>query len=358
MKIGLDLRTINTNTYYFKFIYEFLSNLKDESKENKFIIYTSSLNFYNFIELSNFLDIKKVNTIAGSFSDQFAGNKYFNEENLDALIFFSYKRPYFYKKRNLIFLENLKELLYPNYKSSFKKYFDLIIMKLSFGKTDKILGFSNEIISGLNEKLNIEENKIALINPFFIKSRKNEDFIDIRMKYNITNDYIIYPGTYASNKNINRLFEAFSRIIKDDNKNIDLVFTDKNIGNIIEVRELILRNGLQNKVKFLPDIKEEDLYFYYFESIGVIYPSLYESFPFELSDAINFEKPIIASKIDNIKSVFGDLIEYFLPMSIGEIKNNILNLKNKDSKNNYNEIIKKYNPTNFINNLIKEITNF
>jgi glycosyltransferase involved in cell wall biosynthesis len=267
MKIGLDLRTINTSSTYFKFIYDFIKELKTEDIENTYILYTSPLNYYNFIELTNLFEVKKVDINAGTLMDQTAGLKFFNDENLNNLVFFSYLRPYFYKKRNAVVIEDLKDLLYPKESSSIKRIKYNLSLKLSVINTTKIIGFSKDTKIGLNEKLNIKDEKISIINPFFIKNRKNDDFIDIRMKYNIVNDYIIYPGIFNNqNKNITRLIEAIARLNNDDNINIDLVFTDKSIANIVELREIILRNKIENKVKFLSDIKEEDLYFYYFES--------------------------------------------------------------------------------------------
>lgn len=356
MKIGLDLRTINTSSTYFKFIYDFIKELKTEDTENTYILYTSPLNYYNFIELTNLFEVKKLDITAGSLMDQTAWLKYFNDENLGNLVFFSYLRPYFYKKRNTVVIEDLKDLLYPKESSSIKRIKYNLSLKLSVLNTTKIIGFSKDTKIGLNEKLNIKDEKISIINPFFIKNRKNEDFIDIRMKYNIVNDYVIYPGIFNNqNKNITRLIEAIARLNNDENINIDLVFTDKSIANIVELREIILRNKIENKVKFLSDIKEEDLYFYYFESAWIVYPSLYESFPFELSDAIYFKKNIITSNIENIKTVFWDSISYFHPMSINEIKIEITKLKDNKKTPDYSGILEKYDSKKFIENFISNI---
>lgn len=356
MKIWLDLRTINTSSTYFKFIYDFIKELKIEDTENTYILYTSPLNYYNFIELTNIYEVKKLDTNAGTLMDQVAGLKFFNDENLDNIVFFSYLRPYFYKKRNTVIIEDLKDLLYPKDTSTLNKLKYNLSLKLSVINTTKIIGFSKDTKIWLNEKLNIREDKIEIINPFFIKNRKNEDFLDIRMKYNIVNDYIIYPGIFNNqNKNITRLIETFARLNNTDNINIDLVFTDKSIANVVELREIILRNKIENKVKFLSDIKDEDLYFYYFESAGIIYPSLYESFPFELSDAIYFNKNIIASNIENLKNIFWESISYFHPMSINEIKMEIIKLKNNKKTPDYLEVLAKYDMKNFVKDFVKNV---
>lgn len=356
MRIWFDLRTINTNSYFAKFIYAFLEELKEFDKENIYTIYTSPINYYNFIELSGKYDIKSIKIEAWSLEDQFAGLKFFNEENLNCLVFFSHLRPYFYKKRNFVIVETIKDLLYPKHKSSFRKYSELFIHKLSYKKAWEIIWFSKDVITWLNEKLNIKESKISVIHPFFINSRKNENFVDIRMKYNIVNDYIIYPWKNWQNKNLSRLIEAISRINNEDKINIDLVFLDKEIWDSLEIREIVLRNNIQNKVKFLSDLKEEDLYFYYFESIWVVYPSIYESFPIELSDSINFWIKIIASRIENIKNIFWNTIDYFAPMSVWELKSSILKLKEeKNNKCDYSEIKNNYKNKDFIKHFLERI---
>ena len=64
---------------------------------------------------------------------------------------------------------------------------------------------------------------------------------------------------------------------------------------------MIIAAKLQEKVEFIANVPAQEEAFYYRQSKGVVFPSIYESFPFDLKKAIRYSAPILASDIGPIK---------------------------------------------------------
>jgi hypothetical protein len=131
-----------------------------------------------------------------------------------------------------------------------------------------------------------------------------------------------------------------------------LIFIWNKISSDIETRELVMRFWLRDKVIFAWTPWNDEIRFYYEQSLWVIFPLLYSSFPFYLNDAVNFKTNILASNIDEIKNIFWNKAKYFSPISTMEIAQSIEDLMKIWKKDiNYDSIIKKYSIENFISNL-------
>ncbi len=269
----------------------------------------------------------------------------------DILISFEQTFPILYNSRVIQIIPSLENILYPDLSNTkfFRKYSTLFTIKNSLKKSYKIICFNKKTKEDINEKLNISEDKIEVISPFFPASPKESAKIDIKAKHSITWDYIIYDSETWNNKNLKRFLESISEINKD--KELNIIFIWNKIASDIEVRELVIRLWLTEKIVFAWIPADNELWLYYKQSIWVIYPTIYDSFPFSLANAINYETPIIASDLDEIRNIFWDSISYFSPISVISIKNEIINLTKKKKTPNYKDILEKYSKENFALNL-------
>jgi len=140
------------------------------------------------------------------------------------MIFFSENIPNNYKGKYVFFLPSLEDMFYNYDKKFLKKYLYQNMLKNSLNFAEKIFVFDKDTQQELNERFDISEEKIEIITPFFSFEEKKEDVLrlDIKSKYGIKTDYLIYDGGAGSYKNIERTFEVFSLLI-NEGKNISLV---------------------------------------------------------------------------------------------------------------------------------------
>lgn len=346
MKIWIDLRFL-WNNIYSKFILELVKNIIETKIDDNFIIYTNSE--INELKKQNSI-IKKVNIKNWSFNEQTKFNKILNYDNLGLVIFFNHFKPIFYKKNYILFIWDLKDLYYSNFSSNFEKYKYLYLNQKNIKNALKIICLDKITKNELIERFDIKENKIFIIDWFFPKKEKS-DFIffedeekninidiSITTKYNIKNNFFIFSAWNSIEKNYEKLIKVWKRL-KENNIEFDLVFLWTNIWANINLRNLILENNLQNNIHFLTLNSQKEKEMIYKESIWVIFPSLYEPFPFKLSEPIYFNAPILASNLKKIENIFWEEITYFSPISINSIFDEVVNfIKNPIKNPDYSHI--------------------
>jgi len=170
MNIWLDLRTKFTKNNYL--LWEIINLFIDkiaEKKENNYNIYIEkNLNIKKDYENVN---IKYLDYGPYSIQNQINFRNLLKQDSNDFDIFFDVWRPILYKWNDVLIINNLDNLLYEtdevnNFAKKFK-YFFLLEHSCLYSK--KILAFNKELKIILNEKVNIEEEKIDIVYPFFFK---------------------------------------------------------------------------------------------------------------------------------------------------------------------------------------------
>jgi glycosyltransferase involved in cell wall biosynthesis len=295
MKVWIDLRFLWDDVYS-KFVAQMIKSLI-KKENNDYIIYTNSdINWFN----SKNVVVKQVNIENWSLKEQTKFKKILKNDKNALVIFFNHFKPIFYKWQYITFVWSLKDIYYMNFSSYFEKYKYLFLMWKNLKKSYKIICFDENTRDELVEKFDIPEIKIEIINWFFPEIKETEDDfgeklnINIRAKYWINNDFFIYSGWDWIEKNYEKLISIFVKL-REEWKNIGLVFLWHNISTNLNLRLLILENKMQKNVYFLWAIPLKDKEYLYSESLWTIFPSFYEPFPFKLSEPLMYWSKIISS---------------------------------------------------------------
>ncbi|RAL55477.1 hypothetical protein BLD25_04470 [Candidatus Gracilibacteria bacterium GN02-872] len=358
MKIGLDLRFLGDNIYS-RFVSTLVENIIKNSPDNKFIIYANSN--LNLLKTENSI-VKKVDIKVGSLAEQVKFKKILKEDNNGLMIFFNHYKPIFYKKDYIILVGDLKDLYYSNFSSSFEKAKFLYLLSKNIKNAYKIICLDKITKNELIERFNVKETEINIIDGFFPK-RPGYDYdyeleevsASLATKYDLKNKYFVFSAGDSIEKNYEKLIKVFKRL-KENKFEIDLVFLGTNIGKNINLRNIILESNLQENVHFLGSPKLSEKKIIYQESLGVIFPSLYEPFPFRLTEPLYFDVPILSSNLKKIESIFGDKIKYFSPISVNSIYTEVEKFSKRPVKNvDYSEIKEKYTVENTTNQILKII---
>lgn len=358
MKIWLDLRFIADNIYS-TFVIELVKELIQKDNENEYIIYTN--NSIDGIEFSN-SSLKNVSIKNWSIKEQTTYLNILKHDNNNLMIFFNHYKPVKYLWNYFTLLASLKDVYYSNFSNYIEKYSFLYLLEKNLKNSKKIICLDNNTIDELIEKYNIEESKITTLQWFFPNIHAHDKSCDLKLniktKFNIKNDFFIYSWWDWVEKNYEKLISVFSRL-KNDWINIDLVFLWEAISRNVSLRNLVINQNMQDNIHFIWMIKPSEKILFYNESIAVIFPSLYEPFPFRLSEPLHFNSPIIASDLKNIKNIFWESIWYFSAISVNNIYENIKNYLKLDDKEknkhiiNYAKIKEIYNINNTINQLLE-----
>jgi glycosyltransferase involved in cell wall biosynthesis len=191
-------------------------------------------------------------------------------------------------------------------------------------KADYIVCISEFTRSSVVEKLGISPERVCAI-PIAIHSRLSSPSRELTeatvRKYGIEGKtYCLYPANAWPHKNHRMLLVAFNMFKKScPQAGLDLVFTGTRIEDNPVLEDAVRCMGISEAVHFLGYLAEDELAVVWQQAHFLIFPSLFEGFGIPLVEAMQYEKPIIASSASSIPEVAGEAALYFDPRKPGEI---------------------------------------
>jgi glycosyltransferase involved in cell wall biosynthesis len=136
--------------------------------------------------------------------------------------------------------------------------------------------------------------------------RDEERIRAIRSKHNLNDKFILAIGSADPRKNISTLVNAFG-IMPDALRaefKLVVVWTHPFLTPSLALR--IKELGLENQVRFLQSVSDEDLVLLYNVSSLFVFPSLYEGFGLPLLEAMACGTPVVAADNSSIPEIAGD----------------------------------------------------
>lgn len=142
---------------------------------------------------------------------------------------------------------------------------------------------------------------------------------EIKKRYGINGDYLLYIGTLQPKKNIEGLIKAFSLLTTDHYPLITLVIAGKKGWLYGEIFELVKKLNLEEKVILTGFIDEEDKPYLLSGAQAFVFPSFYEGFGIPVLEAMSLGVPCVISKEGSLPEIGGDAAIYCDPYSIESI---------------------------------------
>lgn len=131
-------------------------------------------------------------------------------------------------------------------------------------------------------------------------------------RYGITGDYLIHIGTLQPRKNLVRLVQAFAQVAVDST--VQLALAGKQGWFYDELYAQVKGLGLENRVRFLGYVADEDKPALLSGAVAYVFPSLYEGFGFPVLEAQACDTPLICSDSSSLPEVAGDGAVFFDPL--------------------------------------------
>jgi len=179
--------------------------------------------------------------------------------------------------------------------------------RLAIKKTAKIITISQFSIDEITKYFKVDKNKICNVHNACDNNYKviNDTILieKILQKYNIKDKYIFYVGRLEEKKNTPNLIKAFSILKKNTNSNLLLVLAGSPGFGYEKIRNIIKDNQLENSVKELGWIPNEDLPCLMNGAEIFVFPSAYEGFGIPIIEAMACGTPVITSNFGAMKEV-------------------------------------------------------
>ncbi len=335
-KIGINLLYINPKlaggsvTYALKLVKEI--SLLDQ--RNEYVIYINKeCKNINFEVGSNFkiriLNFEYSSVYLRYFWEQIILPFYIFKDKIDLLHSLGYVTPLFTNAKKIVSILDINYKGHSNNMSLSKRFLLGSMVNLSAIFSNKIITISEFSKKQIVKYTQVKENKIIvtlLSGSSDLFHNGDKDTSEVINKYNIFNEYIIAFSSPSPHKNIKRLLDAFSEILKN-NSNLKLVLVGHQ-NKSESLMKVIQKNNLLDNIIFTGFVPDEDIHPLMSNAKLFVFPSLYEGFGIPLLDAQVCQIPVVSSNAGSLPEVGGDGVLYFDPENIAEISEMILKVIN------------------------------
>jgi len=329
-----------------EFCFQLLSSLAKLDKKNNYSIFSPikpSLDMPKETEKWKYVvfQVKKLWTLWGLTKRFLIG-----KDGIDVFFSPTHYLPLYSSCPSVISILDVSYIYFPEL---FKKR-DLYQLKLwggySIGKAKKIITISESSKNDIMKTYKVKEDKISVIYPGIKQlpaESKELAMSDLNNKFGIDGEYILFVGTLQPRKNVTKLIEAFAKIKKRDLK---LVVVGKKGWLYEDILSAPQKFGVEDRVKFLDFVSDEDLPSLYKNALCFVLPSLYEGFGLPVLEAMQYGCPVLTSNVSSLPEAGGDAAVYFDPEDANDIAQKIdevvsdSSLRQEMVKKGYNQIKK------------------
>ena len=147
----------------------------------------------------------------------------------------------------------------------------------------------------------------------------SQNAAEVRRRYGLNSDYLLFVGTLEPRKNLTRLVEAIETL---GDSAPELVVVGATGWGEIEVSQKIQTKPL-SQVKFVGFVAPDELGALYAGASAFCYPSLMEGFGLPILEAMSCGVPVVTSRGSSTQEVAGDAAVFVDPRDTTSIANGI-----------------------------------
>ncbi len=140
--------------------------------------------------------------------------------------------------------------------------------------------------------------------PVYVPVTDPDRLREVRERYHLPAQFVLYTGSLSPRKNLVRLLQAFARLGGEVPH--QLVLTGSKSWKDASVYEMMDALSLRDRIVQLGYVEEKDMPALYTLAGVYVYPSLYEGFGLPVLEAMQCGCPVVASVASSIPEVAGE----------------------------------------------------
>jgi glycosyltransferase involved in cell wall biosynthesis len=224
----------------------------------------------------------------------------------------------------VVTIHDVVTLLLPEYRERWINRLYTSIVALAARKAAAIIAVSETTKRDVSRVLGIAPDRIRVIgNAVDAQFRPVEDrqCLDaLRARYGLPPQFILYLGGFDVRKNLARLLEAYARMSPALRAAYPLVIAGRAflLGHPLypDPHSAVERLGLDDAVRFVGEIAQEDTPALYSAATLLAWPSLYEGFGLPVLEAMACGTPVVTSSTSSLPEVAGDAARLVDPRDV------------------------------------------
>lgn len=141
----------------------------------------------------------------------------------------------------------------------------------------------------------------------------------ILAKYGLDKNYLFYPAQFWPHKNHVALLKAVRILREEHDLSFTVVLVGSDKGNKKYIQEQISAMGLDEQVRLLGFVTNEELVCLYKNAFALVFPTFFGPDNLPPLEAFALECPVIASEIPGAKEQLGDAVLWVDPRNAGQL---------------------------------------
>ena len=233
--------------------------------------------------------------------------------------------PFKKSKPAIVTIHDVIPLVFPqNYPPGLKGILKFQSQKLSLKGVKAIITDSKNSQRDIFKYLNYPLEKIYVVPlapaPHFKVIKEEALLNNIRKKYSLPNNFVLYVGDVNYNKNILGLIKAFAGLKGETSLVlVGKAFLEKDLPETQEIEKLIKSLKLYKKILRLGFLPTQDLVAIYNLASVYCQPSFYEGFGLPVLEAMACGCPVVAAKTSSLPEICGQAAILVDPENINDM---------------------------------------
>lgn len=314
MNIAIDIRSLQSGQVsgVENYTAHLTEHLLRADSQNRYTLFYNSLIERDFEQL-HFINSKIVNIGLPNKLLNF-GNRFLRRPNFERyigkqdIVFFPNYNHYVTPigAKEVITIHDLSAFIHPEFFDAKRRlWHNMLGLRKKLHSAHKIVAVSEYTKFDCMRVFGIPEDKISVIYPGVIPVAQEfsiEKLRNVRNKYHLPGNFILFVSTLEPRKNILGLIESFERLETQTH----LVIAGKAGWKYEDIFKAIQNSPKSRFIHYLGYVPESDKSCIMKLSQVVAYPSFYEGFGFVPLEACALGVPVLACQVTSIPEVVGD----------------------------------------------------
>ncbi len=231
-------------------------------------------------------------------------------QNLDLLHSPDFIPPLRGAKHHVITVHDLNFLYYPQYLTAESRAYYNDQIQWAVERADGISADSHHTRRDVINQLNVPAEKVTTVhlaaNPLYHEVYAADEIDQTLAQFDLPRDFLLFVGTIEPRKNIPTLLRAYYDLHHDFAVDMPLVLVGRKGWLSDDVFALIDQLNLNNCVRHLTGVYDEQLAHLYHAASVLLLPSHYEGFGLPPLEAMHCGCPVITSDRGSLPEIVGD----------------------------------------------------
>jgi len=323
MRIGFDARMIS-HPGIGRYISSLLPELVRQGAEDEFVVFGDPA---GLVDIGGALNTEIVEWKAPVYSawEQFLAP--YGRRGLDLLHVPHFNVPLLWKGPMVVTIHDLIYLLFPGAAPSpLARHYASYMIRAALSRSARVISVSghtkNDLLKRFGESY---APKIEVIHEaaskIFCMAEDKTRFADVRTRYRLSENIILYVGSVKPHKNVETLLEAFD-LLKKWGLPHQLVICGR-----WDKKEDRLKDKLKKRdIRYIGEVPTDDLVALYNMADVLVHLSLYEGFGLTALEAMRCGTPVVVSDSSSLPEVVGESAYVVSPRNVEQIADVVYNI--------------------------------